>query len=191
MADVTRGGLVSASMPANATVSGVELDMENFTTIRFGQDKRIDEVARMLCSSLVPPIRMLDRPELKCVLLFPHADRSTDGVATSIVSTIWPRNNNITSCGSPRGHWLCRWVERCLHSDPSLKSPGRHTSFRRWSSPFHYNRRTWSCIQNPGKSPSSASGGETSITVSPLAFGYRSRSSPSIAPGSSSTSRWN
>lgn len=70
MADVTRGGLVSASMPANATVSGVELDMESFTTIRFGQDKRIDEVARMLCSSLIPPIRMLDRPELKWVVFF-------------------------------------------------------------------------------------------------------------------------
>lgn len=74
MADVTRGGLVSASMPANATVSGVELDMENFTTIRFGQDKRIDEVARMLCSSLIPPIRMLERPELKYVPSFPHID---------------------------------------------------------------------------------------------------------------------
>ena len=72
MADVTRGGLVSASMPPNTTVSGVELDMENFTTIRFGQDKRIDEVARMLCSSLIPPIRMLERPELKCVPFFSY-----------------------------------------------------------------------------------------------------------------------
>ena len=97
MADVTRGGLVSASMPANATVSGVELDMENFTTIRFGQDKRIDEVARMLCSSLVPPIRMLDRPELKCVPFFLHAGCSAKSFSISVASTIWPRNNNTTS----------------------------------------------------------------------------------------------
>ena len=99
MADVTRGGLVSASLPANATVSGVELDMENFTTIRFGQDKRIDEVARMLCSSLIPPIRMLERPELKYVPFFPHADGSANRFVTSVASTIWPRNNSTMSCG--------------------------------------------------------------------------------------------
>jgi len=103
MADVTRGGLVSASMPANATVSGVELDMENFTTIRFGQDKRIDEVARMLCSSLVPPIRMLERPELKCVLFFPTQTEVLIGLSLPVASTISPRNNNTMSCGWLRG----------------------------------------------------------------------------------------
>lgn len=102
MADVTRGGLVSASMPANATVSGVELDMENFTTIRFGQDKRIDEVARMLCSSLIPPIRMLERPELKCVPFSPHTYGTVYIFSTSVASTIWQRNNNTTSCGWPK-----------------------------------------------------------------------------------------
>lgn len=50
-------------------MSGVELDLENFTTIRFGQDKRIEEVARMLCSSTIPPIKMMERPELKFVTL--------------------------------------------------------------------------------------------------------------------------
>ena len=103
MADVTRGGLVSASMPASATVSGVELDMENFTTIRFGQDKRIDEVARMLCSSLVPPIRMLERPELKYVPFFMRAGCSVDGFAAPAANTIWPRNNNTTSYDWPSG----------------------------------------------------------------------------------------
>jgi hypothetical protein len=101
MADVTRGGLVSASMPASATVSGVELDMENFTTIRFGQDKRIDEVARMLCSSLVPSIRMLDRPELKYAFAFYPQIAAL--IAAFVASTILPRNNNTTSCGWPRG----------------------------------------------------------------------------------------
>ncbi|KDQ54480.1 hypothetical protein JAAARDRAFT_209213 [Jaapia argillacea MUCL 33604] len=45
-------------------VTGVELDMEDFTEIRFGQDRRLDEVARMLCSSGIPTIRLLERPEL-------------------------------------------------------------------------------------------------------------------------------
>ena len=47
------------------TVSGVELGLEDFTTIRFGQDKRLEEVARMLCSSTVPVIKTLERPESK------------------------------------------------------------------------------------------------------------------------------
>ena len=103
MADVTRGGLVSASMPANATVSGVELDMENFTTIRFGQDKRIDEVARMLCSSLIPPIRMLERPELKYISSPPPQIVVLIVFSTSVVNTILPRNNNTMSFGWQRG----------------------------------------------------------------------------------------
>ena len=47
-----------------SSVTGVDLGLEDFTDIRFGQDKRIDEVARMLCSSTVPFIRMPDRPEV-------------------------------------------------------------------------------------------------------------------------------
>ena len=46
-------------------VSGVELDLEDFIEIRFGQDRRLEEVSRMLCSSTVPIIKMPDRPELK------------------------------------------------------------------------------------------------------------------------------
>ncbi|PCH43928.1 hypothetical protein WOLCODRAFT_104419 [Wolfiporia cocos MD-104 SS10] len=45
-------------------VSGVELDLDDFTQIRFGQDRRLEEVARMLCSSNVPTIKAVDRPEL-------------------------------------------------------------------------------------------------------------------------------
>ncbi|KAI0270748.1 hypothetical protein BC834DRAFT_967470 [Gloeopeniophorella convolvens] len=44
--------------------SGVELNLDDFTRIRFGQDKRLDEVARMLRSSEVPTVRMIERPEL-------------------------------------------------------------------------------------------------------------------------------
>lgn len=47
-----------------SVVSGVELDLDDFTQIRFGQDKRLEEVGRMLCSSTVPTIRALDRADL-------------------------------------------------------------------------------------------------------------------------------
>ncbi|KAF8627589.1 hypothetical protein AX17_006162 [Amanita inopinata Kibby_2008] len=46
------------------TVSGIELDLKDFTDIRFGQDRRLEEVARMLCSSSIPAIKSVDRPEL-------------------------------------------------------------------------------------------------------------------------------
>ncbi|KAJ7938289.1 hypothetical protein B0H13DRAFT_1942264 [Mycena leptocephala] len=46
-------------------VSGVELDLDDFTDIRFGQDRRLEEVARMLCSSNIGSVRVMERPELK------------------------------------------------------------------------------------------------------------------------------
>ncbi len=46
-------------------VSGVELDLQDFVEIRFGQDRRLEEVTRMLCSSTVPVIKMPDREGLK------------------------------------------------------------------------------------------------------------------------------
>ncbi|KAF4586487.1 Anaphase-promoting complex subunit 1 [Pleurotus pulmonarius] len=46
------------------TISGVELGLEDFTSIRFGQDRRLDEVARILCSSVISNVRYLERPEL-------------------------------------------------------------------------------------------------------------------------------
>jgi hypothetical protein len=45
------------------SVSGVELDLEGFTDIRFGHDRRLEEVARMLCSSKIPTIKMIERPD--------------------------------------------------------------------------------------------------------------------------------
>ncbi|KAJ7145992.1 hypothetical protein C8R44DRAFT_656033 [Mycena epipterygia] len=56
-AKIAGGGEVQA-------VSGVELDLDDFTDIRFGQDRRLEEVARMLCSSNIPSVRVMDRPEL-------------------------------------------------------------------------------------------------------------------------------
>lgn len=41
------------------------MDLEDFTRIRFGQDKRLEEVARMLCSSTVPTIKAIERPDLR------------------------------------------------------------------------------------------------------------------------------
>ncbi|THV06211.1 hypothetical protein K435DRAFT_960693 [Dendrothele bispora CBS 962.96] len=46
------------------TSTGVELDLEEFTSVRFGQDRRLEEVARMLCSSVAPTIKNVDRPDL-------------------------------------------------------------------------------------------------------------------------------
>jgi anaphase-promoting complex subunit 1 len=69
----TISSLVSQARTAAAgeveAVSGVELDLEGFTDIRFGQDRRLEEVARMLCSSAIPSVRIAERPELKCVIL--------------------------------------------------------------------------------------------------------------------------
>ncbi|TBU29489.1 hypothetical protein BD311DRAFT_777411 [Dichomitus squalens] len=44
--------------------TGVELDTNDFTRIRFGQDRRLEEIARMLCSATIPHIRAIERPEL-------------------------------------------------------------------------------------------------------------------------------
>lgn len=42
-------------------MSGVNLNLNEFTDIRFGLDRRLEEVARMLCSSVVPIVKGLDR----------------------------------------------------------------------------------------------------------------------------------
>ncbi|KAG6914346.1 hypothetical protein DXG01_000910 [Tephrocybe rancida] len=46
-------------------VTGVELDLADFTDIRFGQDRRLEEVARMLYSSKIPNVKTVECPELK------------------------------------------------------------------------------------------------------------------------------
>ncbi|KIP09445.1 hypothetical protein PHLGIDRAFT_102877 [Phlebiopsis gigantea 11061_1 CR5-6] len=46
------------------SVTGVELELEDFTSIRFGQDRRLEEVARLLRSSSVSAIKIIERPEL-------------------------------------------------------------------------------------------------------------------------------
>ncbi|KZP30121.1 hypothetical protein FIBSPDRAFT_777805 [Athelia psychrophila] len=62
------GSLIAEASAASAgeveSVSGVELDLEGFTEIRFGQDRRLEEVARMLCSSNIPSVKITERPEL-------------------------------------------------------------------------------------------------------------------------------
>ncbi|KAF8621486.1 hypothetical protein AX15_007773 [Amanita polypyramis BW_CC] len=62
-------GMILSKVKAAASgkvdvVSGVELDLKDFTDIRFGQDRRLEEVARMLCSSAIPTIKNVDRPDL-------------------------------------------------------------------------------------------------------------------------------
>ncbi|KAF4611458.1 hypothetical protein D9613_003815 [Agrocybe pediades] len=46
------------------SVSGVDLNLKEFTAIRFGLDRRLEEVARMLCSSSIPSVKSMERPEL-------------------------------------------------------------------------------------------------------------------------------
>ena len=43
----------------------VELDTDDFSAVRFGQDRRLEDVARMLRSSGVVSIKVPERPELK------------------------------------------------------------------------------------------------------------------------------
>ena len=47
------------------TSTGVERDLEEFTSVRFGQDRRLEEVARMLCSSVAPTIKYVERSDLR------------------------------------------------------------------------------------------------------------------------------
>lgn len=47
--------------PEPPPISGVELDLGDFTDIRFGSDRRLQEVARMLQSSSPSTIRMPER----------------------------------------------------------------------------------------------------------------------------------
>ena len=43
--------------------SGVEFEHDSLVAVRFGQDRRIEEVARLLNSSIMSTIRPPDRPE--------------------------------------------------------------------------------------------------------------------------------
>ncbi|KAI9571862.1 anaphase promoting complex subunit 1 [Boletus coccyginus] len=54
----------SASAGEVDALSGVELGPKSFSNIRFGQDRRLEEVARMLCSSTIPSVRLIERPDL-------------------------------------------------------------------------------------------------------------------------------
>ncbi|KAI0674923.1 hypothetical protein C8Q78DRAFT_965335 [Trametes maxima] len=47
----------------HSKVTGVELDLDDFTKMRFGQDRRLEDVARMLCSANVHFVRAPDRAE--------------------------------------------------------------------------------------------------------------------------------
>lgn len=70
----TVGHLVSAARAAGGgetdVVTGVELDFEAFTSIRFGQDRRLEEVTRILRSSTITSIKMPERPDLRYVVPF-------------------------------------------------------------------------------------------------------------------------
>ncbi|KAI0644745.1 hypothetical protein C8Q79DRAFT_913177 [Trametes meyenii] len=47
----------------HSKVTGVELDLDDFTKMRFGQDRRLEDVARMLCSANVHYVRAPDRAD--------------------------------------------------------------------------------------------------------------------------------
>lgn len=56
---------VHKSSHGDEEITGVELDLPYLTDARFGQDRRLQEVARMLRSSYVPSIKAIERQELK------------------------------------------------------------------------------------------------------------------------------
>jgi anaphase-promoting complex subunit 1 len=53
---------ISGELPP---ASAAELEQEDFTQIRFGQDRRVEEVARLLSSSKTAVLKTIERPELK------------------------------------------------------------------------------------------------------------------------------
>ncbi|ESK85477.1 anaphase promoting complex subunit 1 [Moniliophthora roreri MCA 2997] len=54
---------VASSGESETVTTGVELDLEEFTSIRFGQDRRLEEVARILSSSKIPSLKAIERPD--------------------------------------------------------------------------------------------------------------------------------
>lgn len=51
----------------HSKVTGVEFDLDDFTRMRFGQDRRLEDVARLLCSANVHYVRTPDRAEARYV----------------------------------------------------------------------------------------------------------------------------
>ncbi len=49
----------------HSKVTGVEFDLDDFMRMRFGQDRRLEDVARLLCSANVHYVRTPDRPEAR------------------------------------------------------------------------------------------------------------------------------
>ncbi|KAI0364452.1 hypothetical protein BV20DRAFT_956236 [Pilatotrama ljubarskyi] len=56
-------GVYRAVSGDHSKVTGVEYDLDDFTRMRFGQDRRLEDVARMLCSANVHYVRIPTRPE--------------------------------------------------------------------------------------------------------------------------------
>lgn len=96
--------------------SGVELNLDRFTDIRFGQDRRLHEVAQMLQSSSVPTVHMPERPDMKYVWSQMCDQKDFDA---SEASTIWPESSNSSCFGSASALLLCLLEERSLPMDRS------------------------------------------------------------------------
>jgi len=102
----------------------VELNLDDFTRIRFGQDKRLDEVARMLQSSDIPTVRMIERPELRYAygrnaskptarLIHGFSQRTRPGQGTTEPCPPDSRKDAFSTVGSCLVH-----VRFCTHSYP-------------------------------------------------------------------------
>lgn len=75
--------------------TGVDLNLKEFTDIRFGLDRRLEEVARMLCSSTIPSIKGLDRPDLRFVV---RAVRENHMLTARKASTIKQKSTRTRLC---------------------------------------------------------------------------------------------
>ena len=79
-----------------AAVTGMELGMEDYIATRFSQDKRLEEVSRILCSSHIPVIKAIDRPDLKYVV---HFSRPFIAMNMCTARLIKLRSSSTTLCG--------------------------------------------------------------------------------------------
>jgi anaphase-promoting complex subunit 1 len=119
----------------------VELNLDDFTRIRFGQDKRLDEVARMLQSSDIPTVRMIERPELRYAY-----GRNTSKLTARLIHGFFSSEHD--QAKEQQNHVL-RIAERTLSLPlgrallrsvpypqlPAKRMPSRRSSFRSIFSP--------------------------------------------------------
>lgn len=99
------------------SASGVELNIGGFTDIRFGEDRRLHEVARMLQSSAPPSVAM---PGMADIRYATYALTSSAPFDHLPASTILRASSSSLSSRCLSALWRCRLVVRSSLSAPCL-----------------------------------------------------------------------